>query len=164
MYWVQSERYPRYEVSSAGDIRNRITGRILKPGDNGTGYLYVNLYDDFGPHRVYVHRFVFEVLVNPPIGEVNHINGNKNDNALTNLEDISRSENIQHAYDTGLMHPTQRCNVRSVRIIETGEIFESAAACARAIGGRQSTIQKIVKGAAIQHMGYTYEYADKGEN
>ena len=63
-------------------------------------------YGQFGLNgkRFYVHRTVYELFVGAiPKGlEINHINGKKSDNRDTNLELVTRSQNLSHAYKTGL--------------------------------------------------------------
>lgn len=162
--WKPIPGFRNYEVSNFGEIRNSDTGRILSPGDNGKGYLYVNLYDENHiPRRFYVHRLV--AMAFHEFGsdmEVNHDNGLKTINFAHNLYPVTREENIQHAYDTGLMDPsTQRANVRPVRVIETGEIYESAEACARALGFAGGNVRRVLRGDLKHLRGYTFEYANE---
>ena len=82
-----------------------------------------------GKNKVYVHRLVAETFLPNPhnLTDVNHINGDKTDNRVCNLEWISREDNIRHAWDTGLMARSgaKRKYVWSVMICATGEIFET---------------------------------------
>lgn len=102
--WIVIEDYPDYEVSDYGNVRNRRTGRILKPQLNRDGgYLRVNL----GNVHCYIHRLVAEAFCGGRhIGlDVNHINGNKYDNSARNLEWCTRKANIRHAFDNGQKFP-----------------------------------------------------------
>jgi transposase len=96
-----------YLISSHGNVKSTCYGdeRAIKLGLNGGGYLYFTLFrNGIGLPRM-VHRIVAQVFVenleNKP--EVNHINGNKLDNVYTNLEWVTRLENVQHACRTGLV-------------------------------------------------------------
>ena len=87
-------------------------------------------------NRYLVHRLVAETFIPNPhnLTEVNHINGDKTDNRVCNLEWISREDNVRHAWDTGLMN--QPRYVWSVMICATGEILDttSLTTLARAFG------------------------------
>ena len=103
--WITIREHPNYEVSNRGNVRNKRNGYILKPQLNRKdGYHRVLLN---GKHY-YVHRLVADAFFD---GEhqgidVNHIDSNKLNNDLTNLEWSTRKENIKHAYINGLKYPT----------------------------------------------------------
>ena len=88
-----------YEVCNIdGKVRNTKTGRILKPIKNKNGYCVVTLSKDGKMQRFSVHRLVAEAFIpnsqNKPY--VNHINENKSDNSVDNLEWCTASENALH--------------------------------------------------------------------
>ena len=109
--WVDVRNHDNYEVSSDGRVRNKKTGRILTPVLNKKeGYGRVRLDGD----RQYVHRLVADSFFDGEHSrmDVNHIDGDKNNNSVSNLEWCTRRENIQHAFDNGLKFPSR---VRIVR-------------------------------------------------
>lgn len=94
-----------YEISDKARVRNIKTDKILKPFINSTGYYVVRLVDKFGKVKnTKLHRLLMLTFVGPdperPI--VNHINGNKLDLDLSNLEWTTSRENNIHAIKTGL--------------------------------------------------------------
>ena len=95
-----------YEVSSLGRVRRE--GRVLKPQNVSGGYLKVELWQIGECCSALVHRLVAESFLGPrPTGhEVDHIDGNKRNNAFSNLEYVTRSENMQRAYALGLRSAT----------------------------------------------------------
>ena len=102
----------KYEASSAGRIRYSRTLHILKPQINMHGYLQISAYID-GKYKTFrVHRLVAEVFLGvcPKGYVVNHKDGNKQNNAIENLEYVTHSQNNQHALDTGLRSPAK--NIR----------------------------------------------------
>ena len=86
-----------YEVSSHGRIRN-LRGKIKDQQDNGKGYLFVNLYRNGQQKNFYVHRLVANAFIPNPhnLTDVNHIDENKTNNCVENLEWVSHKNNMSH--------------------------------------------------------------------
>ena len=123
-----------YEVSNLGNVRNT-NGRLRKPFLIHQGYLMIDLFHNYKRTHARVNRLVAEAFIPNPDKktEVNHKNGSKTDNRAENLEWTSKSENMIHAYKTGLQkkgkHP-----IRKVRCIEDGKVYPTAGEAARAYG------------------------------
>lgn len=158
-HWAEISDYPNYLISSEGRVYSRRGDRILKPRFDRGGYLLVNLYNEFGRSTKSVHRLVAEAFLEPELThfQVNHRFGDKTNNRVEDLEWSTPSENVLHAFRTGLRTPTR---MRSIRIIETDEVFESTSACARAINGSSGTIGMCLSGRRRTHLGYTFEYVN----
>ena len=113
------EGFEDYSVSNKGNMMSR-KGKntiIMKPGLDAMGYLHIRMYPDeaiFGrypngdkkPKLEKIHRLVAKHFLPEPdtttYMEVNHKDGDKQNNDVTNLEWMSRKENINHAWETGL--------------------------------------------------------------
>lgn len=96
--------YDNYEVSNFGRVRSldrvvkrtrcgvssdfKAKGKILTPGDNGNGYLFLYLYKDGNSKHMYIHRMVaFTFIPNPNnLPQVNHKDENPSNNHVDNLE------------------------------------------------------------------------------
>ena len=99
-----------YEVSSLGRIRglkktnNRLPGRILKPALNSRGYQQISFFKE-GKLKTYIlHRVVACAFLGEqptPIHQVNHKNSLRDDNCVENLEWVTPSENMLHAFRDG---------------------------------------------------------------
>lgn len=126
--WRPVENYEGfYEVSSEGRVRScdRMSkcsrgdkkrlwrGRDLSQTVASTrGYKQVSLSKEGVIKKVYVHRLVAEAFTDARDETVNHIDGNKLNNALDNLEWCTYSENNSHAFATGLKKPSGGKNGR----------------------------------------------------
>jgi hypothetical protein len=107
-----------YQVSSLGNVKSidraisskngkrifNVNGKPLKGFANKNGYKRVHLTKEHKGKSYFVHRLVaFNFLDKPNYKcEVNHIDGNKFNNFISNLEWVTHSENLQHAFDNGL--------------------------------------------------------------
>lgn len=155
--WLDIENFPNYEVSSDGKVRNKKTGRILKP-QLVKGYERVVLSKGNVTKPATVHRLVAGTFFDGDHEglHVNHIDGNKTNNFIGNLEWVTPGENLKHAYDTGLR--SAPCpNPKKVRIVETGQEFPTISECARSINGSKRHISECVVGLRQTHLGYHYE-------
>ena len=101
-----------YEVSNIGNIRNSRTHRIRKLNVLPKGYAFVGV--SIGSRNVKpcikVHRAVAETFIPNPknLPAINHIDGNKLNNVVENLEWCTYKENTKHAMQTGLRKPQPR--------------------------------------------------------
>lgn len=102
--WRDVPGYDLYMCSPQGDIKNKHTGCLLKPAEDKDGYLKVVLVNESGKHSIAVHRVVgFTYIPNPGNKpQINHIDGNKKNNSVNNLEWVTNKENILHAIKSGL--------------------------------------------------------------
>ena len=93
--WKDIKGFDNYEVSTEGQVRNITTGHILKPRDNGRGYLEVGLHTNKKRTHKYIHRLVAEAFIPNPNNkpEVNHIDEDKTNNSVNNLEWLTHKEN-----------------------------------------------------------------------
>lgn len=98
-----------YKVSDKGNVHSSYgKGRTLRQRDNGNGYLKVELWGSGKRKNIFVHRLVLLAFVGPSSLQVNHKDGNKTNNRLSNLEYCTRRQNIKHASDIGLLPSGER--------------------------------------------------------
>ena len=97
--------YSNYSVSNLGIVRNDKKGKTLQYNILKNGYARVDLCNVYGAKHFSVHRLVASLFIENPLNKpfVNHIDGNKVNNKVTNLEWCTEQENTLHALETGLM-------------------------------------------------------------
>lgn len=180
--WKDIPGWPNYQASTFGGIRFKDSGLDVPSWTSGWGYLAVKLGSRPNRHTRYVHKLVAETFIRNPDNKpkVNHDDGNKMNNRIDNLYWATTSENNEHAYRTGLK--TISDNVResarrmaldpktrqaafdrhpNIKIIETGEVFESNVEVARELGVKPPNIYKCARGEQKSVRGCHLEYTDE---
>lgn len=134
-----------YQVSNRGRVRNSKSGRIKRPGIQGTGYYQTMLSMQAVRTHPLVHRLVAETFIPNPENkpQINHKNGDKTDNRVENLEWCTMSENLYHRHRV-LGQPGGRS--KAVVCLTTGESYPSAKAAAKALGVDQHSVLRICWG------------------
>jgi hypothetical protein len=152
-----------YRVTDFGQV-GRVNGKILKPGLSPRGYLTVSLYNGKGKSRTMkVHKLVAEAFLGPrpPGKEVNHKNGIKTDNRVSNLEYVSSGDNQRHAYRIGLrtasprkgeQHWKHKLTSEDIKEIRSLKGAMTQRAIARKFNVSEPHISLIMNGKAWQHL------------
>ena len=167
--WKNIENNPDYLISNTGRVRKNNCDTDHSVRDK-KGYLVTDLYKNGIRKTVRVHRLVAEEFIPNPDKkpEVNHIDGNKHNNNASNLEWVTKKENVNHSWNLGLSKPSYgmkgKKNPNSgrkgkpFRIVETGETFNTLKECERAINANNRHINDCLKGRQKTHKGYHFEY------
>lgn len=91
------KEYPLYSISTEGRVMKNSTRKIMKPSKKPNGYMQINLFTSDGRRKKeLVHRLVAITFIpnEKRLPEVNHIDGVRDNNCLSNLEWVSRRENV----------------------------------------------------------------------
>ena len=151
-----------YSVSTEGEVRKDTTNYILSQSSQ-QDYKFVGLIINGRQKRMRVHRMVALAFIDNPDNKpyVNHINGNRSDNNVENLEWVTPSENTQHAVDTGLFKSSRARAVVQYNLNgEQMATFESASEAARQTGGSQSKITMCCRRQRDSANDYQWRYYD----
>lgn len=142
--------YPDYSISEDGIVISWITNRILKSHLEDSGYFSVPI-KTVKANFMYIHRLLAMTFIPNPnnLPEVNHKDGNKENNALDNLEWVTGSQNIRHAFTNNLCVTSATCNYDTIdlmvqRLLTEPELTFSRLARELGISDR-SSIRKLIK-------------------
>lgn len=122
--WKDIKGYEKYQISNFGRVRRKAKivkvgiknvkkafkeEQLLKPLKFTKGYLGIKLYNNSGAKNYKIHRLVAEAFIPNPdnLEQVNHIDGDKTNNKVNNLEWCSCQENMEHSYRIGLRDKTK---------------------------------------------------------
>ena len=142
--WLPCPFDTKYEVTEHGRVRRVSTGRELKPKLTDDGYVRVRLPVGWTG----VHRLVLAAWVSLPPGlgyEADHLDNDKSNNHWTNLEWVTKSENIRRAVKRGRRPSRGHVKLTDVQVVEIKRrlLSEPGAKLAREFGVNKSTVHHI---------------------
>ena len=150
-----------YLISNVGRVKTIKTGLIRKPQIHKDGYLCLIFCVNNIRHIKYIHRLIAEVFIDNPLNlcEVNHIDGNKQNNNVSNLEWCTHHENVIHAHKTGLVKYRKGENINSSKLTDN-EVIEirmlskkmSGYAIAKKYNVDKKTVYEILHNRSWKHL------------
>ena len=148
-----------YEVSDLGRIKSLKYGKekILKPGKNTGGYLFVILCKDCHTKHLLVHRIVAEAFIPNTQGleTVNHKDEVKTNNTVSNLEWMSQGDNVAYSQPQWAKRSVQMFDKSTGELLAT---FPSTMEAERVTGIDQSNVSKCCLGKHKSAGGYVWKY------
>ena len=146
-----------YQISNLGNVKSfkNKNEKLLKPQADKNGYLRLGLRKENNRKFYSIHRLVAQHFIDNPSNkkQVNHIDGDKTNNVVSNLEWVNPVENTQHAWNNGLCETCRessriRCKKygKSVICITTGKVFISASEAGRVTNINPSSISNCCRG------------------
>ena len=166
--WIDIHGLKGYQISSFGNIRNIKTGKILNPSKDSGGYLQIIIRKK----RYSVHRLVWEMF-NGSIPEgldVNHIDEDKTNNRLDNLNLMTRKENCnwgtrnKRVSEHKINHPSRSdCVIKLNKKEEILHFYPSMHQASRETGVAEASISYCCSGKQKTAGGYIWKKAYKKE-
>lgn len=158
--WKILKDFPNYSVSSLGRVKNNKTKKFLLPCECENGYFYVSLCRQGKRKSIAVHRLVAIAFIPNFQGkrEVNHINGDKSDNSVENLEWTTSSENKIHAASV-----LGKYKAKKVLCVESGIVFGSVREAANFIQKSYCHLNDCLRGRYPTCAGLHWKYVDEVE-
>ena len=152
-----------YQVSDYGRVKNTKTGKILKGNISDCGYIRVDLQLAGQKRRKFlVHQLVYECFISPEFDVINHIDGNKKNNKVSNLESVSHKENLQKA-----ANETNAWHFRKVAQYDLEgnyiRTFLNASDAGRAMGILPSSMRNCIRLRGGKHKNFIFKYIDEDE-
>lgn len=152
-----------YQVSNYGRVRNTKTNKILKGSKGADGYIRVDLKLSCCSRKKYlVHRMVYECFISTEYDIINHIDGNKTNNIITNLESVSHKENMQKA-----ANETNAWGFKQVAQYDLEgnyiRTYLNASDAARAMHILPSSMRNAIRLREGKTQGYIFKYIEKDE-
>lgn len=161
--WKIINNFSNYEISTKGRVRNLKTQYILKGRKSKSGYLQVSIKNDIDGKfkNQYIHRLVAIHFIENPDNkrEVNHIDGNKLNNILENLEWCTSSENQKHRQN--ILGKTKTSQRRIGKFSKDGillEEFDSIISAAQSFNKSRVNIDNALQKKQKTAYGYIWEY------
>lgn len=159
-YWKQIKGYPHLLVSRDGKVWTTTYNRFLKPQLTNRGYLRIGLNKDKVIKTVGVHRLVAEAFIPNPdnLPAVDHIDGNKLNNTVENLQWISNSDNTRKACIGKDRRP------KPVICIETGKVYRNIKEANKDLHIPEAVLSAVVRGECPSYHGLHFAYYEGREN
>lgn len=162
---IEIKDYPNYLINRNGKVFSKKHNKFLKTSTHKNGYVKVVLCKESKTKTLLVHRLVAEAYLKNPSNKktVNHLNGVKTDNRLSNLEWSSHSENLTHAFKTGLKSSSyhHRDTIKKqfsklVIDLETGIYYDSANDAAKSVSMNPFNLRAKLNGAIKNNTKFQY--------
>ncbi len=166
-----------YSITEHGEVYSKLRERYLRPYLNNFGYFYYSLKTDSGRDQFSCHSLVAAKFIGPrPEGyDIDHIDGEKGNNHYTNLQYLTRSQNVRKDYASGKrvcywkgqVKPSPSLETRMlmadakkkpVKVVYNGvtTVYDSIDHCAKSLGWYREKVYRALKQYTYKDMKFSY--------
>ena len=152
-----------YQISNLGNIKRKKDNYIFKKNKNNGGYRIVTLTKNKIEKNVSVHRLVAQAFIPNPnnLPQINHIDGNKMNNNVNNLEWCTQSENMKHAYINNLEVQKGKKIIQYDIDMNIIKIWNKMIDAENQLNISHSKISMVCQGKRNKAGGFIWRYYDK---
>lgn len=162
IFVIKIKDFPKYAVNENGEVFNLTTNKKLKPQKDTHGYAKVNLYNNGKSINALVHRLVAIAFIENPFNyqQVNHIDEDKNNNNVSNLEWVTAKENSNFGTRNKRISDSIRKQNKGkyVKCIELDKIFLSIYDVQKKMKIHSKSVWSVCNGKSKTAGGYHWEY------
>lgn len=164
-----SKQYPPFAANALGEVKNLKTGNVLKGSVTFNGYRVIGKRVEGVSTSIFAHRIVADAMIPNPynLPVVNHKDGDKLNNNVSNLEWCTQSHNLKHAAENGMLNTKNRlrgsdCNLSLYTEVKIREVCSDLEMGMRNVdvsakhGIPCSYIKEIKNGSSWKHVSKDY--------
>jgi hypothetical protein len=159
MEWRTIPEFPNYEVNENGDVRSYRIGKNISPMMNRSGYYKLNIWHNGKLYSRLVHRLVAQAFISNPDDkpQINHIDSDKSNNHVSNLEWVTQKENMKHrTYNEVNTKRVSQYDIDGNFIRE----FKSLTEAANHVGAYKGNLSNVCLGRKKSIKGFIWRFSE----
>lgn len=166
--WKPIDGFEGYKISNDGFVYSEKTSRVLNKINNSSGYYHICLTSNGKMQYQLLHRLIAQAFIPNPYNKpfINHIDGNKKNNKIGNLEWVTNKENIRHAFEIGLMNGKPSTRKKQIIQIDkdTNKViceYNSQLEASKKLNIHPGSLSQCLNGKYKTSGGYIWRYKEE---
>lgn len=160
--WKEIDNFDGYYISNKGRVYSDKRNIFIKLKVDKNGYKQVKLSNKGKKYYFQVHRLVAKAFIPNPENkpQVNHIDEDKSNNMVSNLEWVTAKENCNHGSRNIKVSANKRIRIRC---IENNTVYNSMSECCKSLNLNISCLSSVLNGKSEHTKGFTFERIEDNE-
>ena len=166
--WKPIDGFKGYKISNDGFVYSEKTNRVLNKINNSSGYYHICLINNGKMQYQLLHRLIAQAFIPNPHNKpfINHIDGDKKNNKIDNLEWVTNKENIRHAFEIGLMNGKPSTRKKQIIQIDkkTNKViceYNSQLEASKKLNIHPGSLSQCLNGKYKTAGGYIWKYKEE---